>query len=124
MKASGVAGGANVTTSFAGVTIDGVAGRVDVDDQNGSVEVRALVRAGKCSPVSLKSSFAPIRIYLPEGVGYDVSAHTSFGKVASQIPLSVTGSLSADSLSGKIGDGKCPLTLENSNGNIDILKGK
>jgi DUF4097 and DUF4098 domain-containing protein YvlB len=124
VKGSGVAGGANVTTSFAGVTLDGVMGRVDVDNQNGSVDVRALSRGGKCFPVSLKSSFGPIRIYLPEGIGYDVNAHTSFGKVTSQIPLTVTGPFSADSMSGKIGDGKCPLTLDNSNGNIDILKGK
>jgi DUF4097 and DUF4098 domain-containing protein YvlB len=89
------------------------------------VDVKALVgKGGACFPISLKSSFGPIRIHLPEGVGYEVTAHTSFGKVASQIPLTVAGSLSADSLSGKIGDGRCPLTLENSNGNIEILRGK
>ncbi|HEY1435231.1 MAG TPA: hypothetical protein VGG65_07635 [Thermoanaerobaculia bacterium] len=124
VRASAVKGGVRVTTSFAPVTLDGIAGRVDVDNQNGSIEVRGLPGGSKCSPVTLKGSFAPIRLYLSESVGYDVNARTSFGKVSSQIPLTVTGSASSDSLSGKIGDGKCPLTLEDSNGSIEILKGK
>lgn len=124
VRASAVKGGARVTTSFSSVALDGIAGRVEVDNQNGSIEVRGLAGGGKCFPVNLKGSFAPIRLYLSETAGYDVTARTSFGKVSSQLPLTVTGSVSTESLSGKIGDGKCPLTLENSNGNIEILRGK
>jgi hypothetical protein len=124
VRANAVKGGARVTTSFSAASLDGIGGRVEVDNQNGSIEVRGLPGGGKCSPVTLKGSFAPIRIYLSESAGYDVNARTSFGKVSSQIPLTVTGSTSSDSLSGKIGDGKCQLTLDNSNGNIEILRGK
>ncbi|HWZ85624.1 MAG TPA: hypothetical protein VN032_05440 [Thermoanaerobaculia bacterium] len=124
VRATAVKGGAKVTTSFAPVALDGIAGRVDVDNQNGSIEVRGLPGAGKCFPVTLKGSFAPIRLYVSEGTGYDVSARTSFGKVSSQVPLTISGSISTDALSGKIGDGKCPLSLEDSNGNIEILRGK
>ncbi len=46
------------------------------------------------------------------------------GKIHSDMPLSVAGSMGSDSINGTIGDGKCPLTLANSNGNIDLLKGK
>ncbi len=120
VRATGIGGGANVTTSFAPVQLDGVGGRVEVDNQNGSVDVRGLSGGARCSPVTIKSSFAPIRVALPENTGYDVNAHTTFGKVSSRLPLTVTGSTSSDSLSGKVGDGKCPLTLDNSNGNIEI----
>jgi hypothetical protein len=34
----------------------------------------------------------------------------------------VSGSLSQDSVSGKIGNGACPLNLINQNGSIEILK--
>lgn len=80
--------------------------------------------AGRCYPVSLKSSFGAIRFYVPEGAGFTVNARTSFGKINSELPLSVSGSMSADALTGRLGDGKCELTLANSNGNIDLLKGR
>ena len=77
---------------------------------------------GKCFPVALRSTFAPIRIYLPEGEGFQVNARTSFGKINSEIPLTMSGAMSPDNIMGKIGNGQCTLTLANSNGNIDLLK--
>ena len=76
-----------------------------------------------CTKLTLKTSFAPIRIYLPEGSGYAVSARTSFGRINTELPVASSGSVSGESLSGKIGDGRCELTLNNSNCNIDLLKG-
>jgi DUF4097 and DUF4098 domain-containing protein YvlB len=123
VKASAIKGGASVRTSFAAVNLDGVGGKVDVDNQNGAVDVRGLgATAGKCFPVALRSTFAPIRIYLPDGEGFQVNARTSFGKINSEIPLTVSGSMTADNMTGKIGNGQCELTLANSNGNIDLLK--
>jgi hypothetical protein len=123
VKASAIQGGASVRTSFASVSLDGIGGRIDVDNQNGAVDVRGLGAApGKCFPVALRSTFAPIRIYLPEGEGFQVTARTSFGKVNSEIPMTMSGSMSPDNVTGKIGNGGCELTLANSNGNIDLLK--
>jgi len=124
VRGSAVQGAAKVTTSFAPVELDGVAGRVDVDNQNGSVDVRGLAGGAKCSPVTLKSSFGPIHIWLPEDAAYTVNAHTSFGKISTQLPLMTSGSPSSDTLTGRLGDGRCPLTLENSNGNVEIRKGR
>ena len=80
-----------------------------MDNQNGSVEVSSLSvkRAGACNSVILKTSFAPIRVYLPEDGSYNVVARTSFGKINSELPLTVTGIVSNDSLSGRIGGGDC-----------------
>jgi hypothetical protein len=36
----------------------------------------------------------------------------------------VFGGMSGDEVSGVIGDGKCPLTVANNNGSIDLLKGR
>jgi DUF4097 and DUF4098 domain-containing protein YvlB len=107
------------------VSLDGIVGKIDVENQNGSVDVRAApAGAPKCFPLSLTSSFGAIRVYLPEGAGFKVDARASFGKIHSEMPVSVAGSLSGDAISGTIGDGKCPLTIANSNGSIDLLKGK
>jgi DUF4097 and DUF4098 domain-containing protein YvlB len=122
VRASAIKGSAKVTTSFGPVELDGVGGRIDVDNQNGSIDVR-LAQGAKCSPVTLKSSFGPIHISMPEDSTFTVNAHTSFGKITTQLPLMTAGSPSSDTLTGRLGDGRCPMTLENSNGNIELRKG-
>jgi hypothetical protein len=103
-----------------------VSGGVDVYNQNGSIEVSGLAArtpgSQGCNSIILRTSFSPIRVYLPEDAGFNVTARTSFGKINSELPLTVTGNLSADSLSGKIGTGECELSLTNNNGNIQILR--
>ena len=125
MRASDLKGGASVRTSFASVSLDGVEGPVDVDNQNGSIDVKRAGGGAKgCRKVSLKTSFGPIRFTLPENAGYTVNARTSFGKIRTELPITSTGTLSDESLHGKIGDGRCELTLTDNNGTIDILKGR
>jgi hypothetical protein len=75
-----------------------------------------------CSSVTLRTSSAPVRLYLPGSGGYSVEAKTSFGHVSTELPITSTGELSGDSLAGKIGSGGCQVRLNNSNGNIEILK--
>jgi hypothetical protein len=116
--------GENSTISAAyEVTIDGIAGSIDVTGQNDAVDVKRLA-AGACQEVTVKTSFAPIRIAIPDGAGYTVNARTSFGKVRTDVPVESTGTLSGEGLSGKIGNGRCKMTLTNNNGNIELVKGK
>jgi hypothetical protein len=83
--------------------LESVAGAVDVDNQNGAVEVRGLGRRpGGCSKIQLKASFAPIRVALDPQGSYTLAARTSFGRVSSEIPIATTGER-GDSLSGTIG---------------------
>jgi hypothetical protein len=117
-----VKGDASVTTSFAGVTLESVGGKITVNDQNGSISVAAARPASGCREIALKTSFSSIRVRIPEGVGYNVTAHTSFGRISSDLPVSATGSFAPDSLNGKIGSGGCQLQLTNANGSIEITK--
>jgi hypothetical protein len=64
-----------------------------------------------------------MRVRVPSDGGYTVTAKTSFGKIHSDLPMMVSGSLTQDSISGKIGNGACPMNLINQNGSIDILDG-
>jgi hypothetical protein len=77
----------------------------------------------KSIAMNLRTSFAPLRVYLAESAKYDVIAHTSLGKVTSELPITTTGTISGDSLNGKITGGGCALQLTNSTGKIEILKG-
>jgi DUF4097 and DUF4098 domain-containing protein YvlB len=124
VRASAIKGGVELKTSFAPATVAGVEGPVDVRNQNGSIDVSGIVPAGKACPrITLATSFAPMRVTLPEGVGFNITARTSFGKISSRVPLTTTGIISGESLSGTIGGGGCEVTLTNRNGDITLGSG-
>jgi len=121
IRLTGVGGEAYAKTSFAGVTITDAAGPITVENQNGSVTVEE--KSGqRCQPISLRTSFSPIRVTVPGGAGYNVTAHTSFGRIRSEHEMTVSGDMTPDSLTGKIAGGGCDLRLMDQNGAIDILK--
>ncbi len=68
------------------------------------------------------TSFAPIRLAVPHGVGFDVTARTSFGRITTDLPVTATGTIGQDALSGTIAGGGCPVVLTNTNGDIQILR--
>ena len=122
VTARNVKGDAIVRTSFAGVTLESVGGRISIDNQNGAISVTATRPASGCRDISLKTSFSSIRVRIPEGLGYNVTAHTSFGRISSELPVTSTGSIGGETLNGTIGSGGCQLSLTDSNGNIEIAK--
>jgi len=122
VTARNIKGDAIVNTSFAGVTLDSIGGRVSVDNQNGAISVTATRPASGCRDISLKTSFSSIRVRIPEGIGYNLSARTSFGRISSELPVTSSGSIGGDVLNGTIGAGGCQLQLTDSNGNIEIAK--
>jgi hypothetical protein len=122
VTARNVKGDAGVKTSFAGVTLDTIGGKITVDNQNGGISVTAMRPASGCRDISLKTSFSSIRVHVPEGLGYNVTARTSFGRISSELPITSTGSIGGDSLTGTIGSGGCQLQLTDSNGSIEIAK--
>jgi hypothetical protein len=121
IRLNGIGGDVYAKTSFNGVAISDAAGPVTVENQNGSVTVEAKP-SQRCQPISLRTSFGPIRVTVPGGVGYNVTARTSFGRVRSEPELTVSGEMSPEAISGKIGGGGCDLRLMGQNGSIDILR--
>ncbi|HZQ55648.1 MAG TPA: hypothetical protein VFB14_25845 [Bryobacteraceae bacterium] len=113
--------GAQVVTSFGPVILDGISGPIQIESQNGAVDVGAIAKAN-CQPIIIKTSFSTLRVRLQGEPSYRVSARTSFGKIRTDFPLSVSGSISTDSLSGTIGSGRCEMRLTDNNGNVEILR--
>jgi DUF4097 and DUF4098 domain-containing protein YvlB len=122
VTARNVKGDAGVNTSFAGVTLESIGGRITVDNQNGAISVTATRPSSGCRGISLKTSFSSIRVRIPEGLGYNLTARTSFGRISSELPITSTGSIGGNTLNGTIGQGGCQLQLTDSNGNIEIAK--
>jgi hypothetical protein len=121
IRLNGIGGEVYAKTSFNGVSITDAAGPVTVENQNGSVTVEAKT-GQRCQPISLRTSFGPIRVTVPNGAGYNVTARTSFGRINSEPEVTVSGPLSPDALTGKIAGGGCELRLMDQNGSIDILR--
>lgn len=121
IRLNGVGGEVYAKTTFNGVTVSDAGGPVTVENQNGSVTVDTKP-AQKCQPVSLHTSFGPIRVTIPGGAGYNVTARTSFGRIHSTADMTMSGDIGGDQLMGRIGAGGCDLRLMNQNGNIDIVR--
>lgn len=121
VKVLGVRGAAKVHTSFGGVLIDNVSGPVDASNSNGSITVTANSASG-CQPITLKTTFGPIKLALPSNANYNVSASTSFGGIRTDFPVTVSGQTNSESIQGRIGSGGCELKITGSNGRIEILK--
>jgi hypothetical protein len=75
-----------------------------------------------CRDILLKTSFSSIRVQIPQGLGYNLTAHTSFGRISSDLPVTSTGSIGGDTLNGTINGGGCALQLNDTNGSIEITK--
>jgi hypothetical protein len=122
IRLTAIGGEIYAKSTFNGITVNDSAGPITVENQNGSVVVDAKGGAG-CKPISLRTTFGPIRVTTPRGTGYNLTARTSFGRIhtdpGSQVTLS--GDITPDNLNGKIGAGGCDLRLTGQNGNIDIL---
>jgi hypothetical protein len=129
VTARNVSGDVTATTSFAGVTLESISGKVSVENQKGAIYVTA-GRGGYsgCHDISLKTSFAPIRVRIPDGSAFTVSARTSLGRISTELPVTTTGNLGSDTLNGTIGNAayaaaqSCHLQMTNANGNIEIAK--
>jgi DUF4097 and DUF4098 domain-containing protein YvlB len=119
VTASEIAGSARVRTSFASVFLKGIDGPVDVENQNGSISVAGLKRS--CSDLTLRTTYAPIKVALPASGGYNVDARTSYGSINTDVPITINRK-SDNNLSGTIGNGGCKLELATSNGNITITR--
>jgi hypothetical protein len=116
-----ISGEVFASTSFGGVTVDDAGGPVTVENQNGSVTVTSAAK-GACQPILLRTTFAPIKVALPSGKGYNLAAKTSFGKISSEHEVAASGTMGEGTLNGRIGPGGCELRLIDSNGSIDITR--
>jgi DUF4097 and DUF4098 domain-containing protein YvlB len=123
IHASGIGGELYAKTSFAAITIGDVGGPLTVEAQNSVVIVDAK-SARRCQPVSIRTSYGPIRFTVPPGVGYNLTAHTTFGGIHTEptVQTGAGGKIGEGELIGKIGGGGCELRLMDQNGSIDILR--
>jgi hypothetical protein len=123
VSATDINGNARVNTSFASVFLKDIGGGVSVENQNGAIAVNGL--RGGCNPISLRTTYAPIKIGIAGNASYTVTARTTYGMITTDVPFTITtknSSENSSSLAGKIRGGECKMDLVTSNGGITISR--
>jgi Toastrack DUF4097 len=113
-----VAGDVTATSSGGGVRIAGARGHVKAGSSGGPVEVD--FAAGNAKGGDVDSSGGGVTVAVDPAAALDVDASSSGGSVRCDLPVTVQGTVSRDSLHGKLNGGGALLRLRSSGGGIAI----
>jgi len=116
-----VKGAVRARVSNGRVEVTGLDGSVDIEVGNGKISVDARVLRCPASGCHARTTNGAIRFALPETSRVALSAQTTNGTVHSELPLQ-GGQAGPTSLTGMLGGGGPDLTLNATNGTIQVLK--
>ncbi len=109
-----------LTTHNANITLDRVAGDVNVTDRNGTVDLTAAPPLGN---VTIEDRNGSVKMVAPEHANFTVQASTSDGDIDTDFPLSPHGDDHSKSLNGTVGSGGPLLRITTTHNNISLSKG-
>jgi hypothetical protein len=139
ITADGLQGAIRLHTGDGSIRATGLSGRLEADTGDGHMNVRgrfdvldlrtgdggieATAEAGSKVEAawSLRSGDGSITLRLPEGFGADLDAHTGDGGIDLDKPVMVTGTISPNTVRGKLGAGGLPLQVHTGDGAIRLL---
>jgi hypothetical protein len=139
ITANGLQGGIRLHTGDGSIRATGLSGRLEADTGDGHMNVQgrfdvlelrtgdggieAAAEAGSRVEAawSLTSGDGGITLRLPEGLSAEIDAHTGDGGIVLDKPVTVTGSISNNTVRGKLGAGGLPLRIHTGDGGIRLL---
>jgi hypothetical protein len=98
VQADGLQGAIRLHTGDGSIRATGLSGRLEADTGDGGITLR-----------------------LPEGLAADLDAHTGDGGIALDKPVTVTGTISPNTVRGKLGAGGLPLQIHTGDGSIRLM---
>jgi DUF4097 and DUF4098 domain-containing protein YvlB len=113
-------GDVKIHTSGGSITIDEALGAIDAVTSGGSIAAKMTRQPSGDSRMS--TSGGGVTVSFGSSVAVDLDAHTSGGDIDSSVPLTVLGTQSDGSLSGKMNGGGPRLVLRASGGDIRLRK--
>ena len=114
-----VDGSVDTETTNGGITIEDVTNVLGAETSNGAISVEI---ASLSSNVEIKTTNGAVTVYVNEDLDADISMSTTNGQITVHDVQLVLESSSATSVEGTMGDGGYELTIETSNGSIDLYK--
>jgi hypothetical protein len=103
----------NVRGRFEGLNLRTGDGHIDADVEHGSKVTEGW---------SLSSGDGGITMRIPEDLGADLDAHAGDGSIVLDAPVTVTGSVSASAVRGKLAGGGGPLRVHTGDGSIRLQR--
>jgi len=120
MTGSQIVGPIHLHTSSRNISLERVAGDVDIADSKGSVEVTSASPLGN---VTIENRDGSINLTVPEHAGFGIDAETRDGSVENDLALSSTSTHNLTTLHGRVGDGATQIILHTSHADIEVHKG-
>lgn len=131
VEAADIDGSIDANTSYAPIKIDRITGNITATSKHGMITVANVLYQDTPTPrtIHLKTSFSSINLTAPQSLSASLSAVTSFGDFVCDFPVTMdAGSITVSQsnmkrITGKIGEGRNAIVIENANGPIKLLKG-
>jgi DUF4097 and DUF4098 domain-containing protein YvlB len=119
LQATNITGPLRLTTRQKDIRLDGMAGDVRLQNEDGTVEVHV----NKMGSMQVDNRQGDIQIYLPDKAGFQVDARARNGEVQSDFAdLKIVNGDDQATASGNVGGGGPHLVLNDEHGTIEIRK--
>jgi hypothetical protein len=119
LRADRLTGPLHLATRSKNIRLDGVAGDVRLQDDNGAIEL-GMHTVGN---IQIDNKNGDVQLSLPERTGFRVDARTRDGEIQSDFPeLKVNNGEHESKANGNVGNGAAHIVINNEHDNIEIRK--
>jgi DUF4097 and DUF4098 domain-containing protein YvlB len=120
LEASNVNGPLRLRTRSKDIVINGIAGDIHLQNENGAVEIHV----NKLGNLDVSNSRGDIRIFLPEKSPFQLDAHARDGEIQTDFSeLKIDNQNNRAAGSGSVGNGGPHMILNDEHGTIEIRRG-
>jgi DUF4097 and DUF4098 domain-containing protein YvlB len=120
LTGSEIAGPMVLRTRSRNITLNRVAGDVEVSNSDGSVDLTAVAPMGN---VTVNNKNGEVNVTVPERAGFTVDAETQDGEIENDLSLTSTEDNHRTALRGTVGTGGAKVTIRTTHLNIGLHRG-
>ena len=94
--------------------------RLDIGTSDGAVEVEAVPRSRVVDEWRITTGDGPVTVRLPRDLAADLDVHTGDGRITTDLTVAVTGTVTSQTLHGRLNGGGERITVHTGDGSIRV----